>query len=304
MLTNGRIATEWVINMPERLQQPDTRMVEADTPCVNCNYNLRDQPISGQCPECGTPVVCSGQAVGVRDADPCWAKRVSLGLNLMLWGVVVLLGWVALTGAFLLFSDNVPGGWWEGVPDAAGLAPIGMWILWHGCCIYWMVAIFLLTTAEPRKRFGEHVFSLRRVVRIAGFLLSPLTVIQMGVLWRGTTGFWAGRATSGRMSDLCDIVLFVLVGVYVSTFARRTSDPALGRRMLGATGGVVVTLALLGLTSSVSEGIDENVRPYVPLLLLLLGTGLGVLAIIFVITYFWLLRVFRDQFREAANSRR
>jgi hypothetical protein len=33
-----------------------TRVVESDLFCVACNYNLRMQPLSGRCPECGAPI--------------------------------------------------------------------------------------------------------------------------------------------------------------------------------------------------------------------------------------------------------
>lgn len=89
--------------MRELLPDPEWR----DTPgtCVRCNYDLRDMPAPGRCPECGWEFdarclsICG---LAARAAGPLW-RRVVWGVTLVgfvlfayTWPLFLMMGWVVL----------------------------------------------------------------------------------------------------------------------------------------------------------------------------------------------------------------
>ncbi|HTW95880.1 MAG TPA: hypothetical protein VMD30_13840 [Tepidisphaeraceae bacterium] len=98
--------------------------VIGDTPCLQCGYNLRTQPLDGKCPECGTAVQDSLRRC-FRELDRDWVIGISRGLAVMVAGIVggivfcfcvpeVL---VIAIGAFYvgiwMVTQPSPGGLWE-----------------------------------------------------------------------------------------------------------------------------------------------------------------------------------------------
>lgn len=89
--------------MRELLPDPDWR----DTPgtCVRCNYDLRDMPAPGRCPECGWEFDAKCLSIcglAARAAGPLW-RRVVWGVTLVgfvlfayTWPLFLMMGWVVL----------------------------------------------------------------------------------------------------------------------------------------------------------------------------------------------------------------
>src|SRR5438876_3717954 len=79
----------------------DSGTVATDIACRKCGYNLRGLPISGRCPECGTPVGLSVKGDLLRFSDPGWLRALRRGVNFIIGAVVVaILGGIA--AAFLV----------------------------------------------------------------------------------------------------------------------------------------------------------------------------------------------------------
>ena len=72
-------------------------VILGDSPCINCNYNLRGSSRADVCPECGTPVAESGVGMTLVNANRQWLRRVELGLALILAGAVFTVAATAIT---------------------------------------------------------------------------------------------------------------------------------------------------------------------------------------------------------------
>ena len=57
-------------------------VIEVDTECIHCGYNLRGLTNEGRCPECGSPVDDSLRGNLLRHADPDWLDRLRFGASL------------------------------------------------------------------------------------------------------------------------------------------------------------------------------------------------------------------------------
>ena len=56
----------------------DVAVVEDELPCAGCEYDLRNLPIGGNCPECGTPIARSLERGTLHHADPRWLRRLAV----------------------------------------------------------------------------------------------------------------------------------------------------------------------------------------------------------------------------------
>ena len=86
-------------------------MHESDEPifCVGCGYDVRNLPVDGPCPECGTPIERSLGGLRLAAADPRWLARLTLGQSLVARGLyTALLGFclLPLTAALLAFLST------------------------------------------------------------------------------------------------------------------------------------------------------------------------------------------------------
>ena len=91
-------------------------LIDADLSCPSCGYNLRMQPITGDCPECGLAI--DGVACDDKDqlfrADSRWRSRVGRGATWLHRGVLiapagVLPGLIAAAAALWLLTTPEPG---------------------------------------------------------------------------------------------------------------------------------------------------------------------------------------------------
>ncbi len=64
--------------------------VDIDLLCRKCAYNLRCLKLLGRCPECGTPVGLSVEGDRLRFAGPRWLCGIKRGIELILFGLIVV----------------------------------------------------------------------------------------------------------------------------------------------------------------------------------------------------------------------
>lgn len=276
-------------------------VIGADTPCVSCNYNLRSLPLGAVCAECGTPVSESGDGVRLECADHLWVKRVYVGITLMLWSMVLPLGLVLCLGMAALSSARLPRQWWcVGPVGAHGLWFFLLSMLYHLCWVCWCAGIVVATLREPRTRFDEPVFTLRRILRGCAGAVALSATVSMLVPhdWRGTTSVPLTLTWSGL--EIIPILFALLMGLYLAGFAHRTSMPEFKMETISIS--IWLTLLLLfqniGRPAMRLGGWDSGSLPPILSALYLV---IGVCTIVYLFKYMQVLSFYRRAFRIAAG---
>lgn len=135
--------------------------------CVSCGYDLRDLPIEGNCPECGTPIARSLHGEKLSSADPRWLNALAGGQTLIAWGITIALTAVLFrfVAPILLVILNAMLGVSFGVdPDLAGQAALGVAIVF---LLAAAAGVMIVTMQDPRESERESPTSARRVARWA-----------------------------------------------------------------------------------------------------------------------------------------
>lgn len=154
-------------DVPGMLSQRDKLIVQADTPCRRCSYNLRGLKQDGRCPECGTPVGVSTLGEQLGYSDPRWLARLSWGTGLLLIEVI------AYIVIFIIPFFVYPGAWRTWILPVREL--IGL------------VGVWLLTTRDP-SGLGEAQYGRARAfVRVVlamelGWLAIVFSFVQFETL--------------------------------------------------------------------------------------------------------------------------
>jgi len=207
---------------------PPDSLLEADTPCITCGYNLQGRAPSGLCPECGTPIPYSLHGDSLSVSDPQWVRRLNLGVTLMLVNVLVsfLLGFVTLgVGREIGFALSLLG---------QGLALAAMW---------------LITEPEPRAWRAEENLTLRKSLRI----LSIVNLVASIFTVSGEMASNSFITIVGSALAIIGLAAFWLLYLHLSRLSLRLPDEQLARQfrivMWGYTisAGVMLLGGLLAL---------------------------------------------------------
>jgi hypothetical protein len=124
-------------------------LIEVDSPCMSCGYNLRGLQTDSNCPECGHIISASLRGDLLRFSDPSWLAQLRLGASLKLWAILVSYVFTFVAGFIVVF----------GVSDLFVLfaslvgSVLGLWGTW---CI---------TSQEPRIALTDETLTLRKIIR-------------------------------------------------------------------------------------------------------------------------------------------
>lgn len=202
-------------------------VIANDTPCVNCGYNLRGLLPSGLCPECGSSILRSTQGDLLRYADPAWLRKLLLGVRLKLWNTLLgLVLWVLAGVATILLGRGGP------------LVVMGVQVVVSALGV---LAVFLITTQEPRTALSEDPVTLRKAVRLCvivalvGQLSFQLATILGPVVW---------LIVAGQAISLSGVVAYIGEFIYLRRFALRIPDLALARSTRIVMWGLAITMVL------------------------------------------------------------
>ena len=148
-------------------------IVEPETPCLGCRYDLGGLEPTGQCPECALPIA---ETVEWRwlGLDPLVYRRQLATASTLVWsaalGLLLLILAFALVGAVLLFDDalmvlpGTPLSWIPLVLIAVELS-IGWWFL---------------SAPSPLTRDGRGRDGMHRPRAVARLFLLASTVLALG----------------------------------------------------------------------------------------------------------------------------
>lgn len=81
-------------------QRADEQRVDVDLNCLVCRYNLRGLRTTGNCTECGSPVVWAAHGSELLAADPKWLGTVRTGQGILT--MTFLWGWFPLVWPLLI----------------------------------------------------------------------------------------------------------------------------------------------------------------------------------------------------------
>ena len=95
-----------------------TGIVERDTPCRRCGYNLHGLPRDGECPECGSRVAPSLGDKPLAECDACWLRQIrNAAKRAIVFQILTVIGTVVTPVAVQAFVSK---GWRQ---DELGLLP-------------------------------------------------------------------------------------------------------------------------------------------------------------------------------------
>lgn len=259
----------------------DAVRLTADTPCVECGYNLRTLEPQSRCPECGTAISLTLFDRDLSYLDAAWLRRVQRGLWLMFGGgwcyLVSMVGLLFIADAMAQRDDAEPNGWLATVAIAGSLATL----------VLVLVGVWLATTqhsAAAVDGFGERWRKTLRVVVIAWPLvllaqivlppgLSELRMFVFVALPAGLIAFaWAGHVVAvARHTGVPNRRLprwdswaakFVTIVAVALSLAGTTVLTQLGvdvilARSLPSLAFIVVLIAFAKLVSAANKHVGE-----------------------------------------------
>jgi hypothetical protein len=258
-------------------------VVQDDSPCRKCGYNLRGLSPDGRCPECGTPVGLSLHGDLLRYSDPPWVQTVARGFRLMIGGIAVIVVAVILG----MIVGGI--GWTQGTLLVELLALVG-WLL-H------LVGLWLATERDPSGLGEDQYGTARRIIRIGA-----VASVAGNVLQRADD---AVAASSGLALAL-DMLRLALAAVgvvawfaqlqYMEKLAQRIPDDKLSRRARFLKWALTITF---GLSAFIMVTNVMNV-PGARGIAAVVGLFVFLAFVVFGLMYLRLLGNLKKRFREQA----
>jgi uncharacterized membrane protein YhdT len=140
-----------------------TGRVAVDLKCLNCGYNLRTQPVTGRCPECGHPVSESTRDPRLSRADPKWVVQLSLALL-----VIILCSTASVIWLVLVAIQDMGG--YHSFDETCVFWPV----LLSGVAV--MIALMAFTQRDPRRQRYPRPPLARSATRVTLLLLIALVL--------------------------------------------------------------------------------------------------------------------------------
>jgi len=238
-----------------------TGHVAVDLNCFNCGYNLRTQPVTGRCPECGHPVRLSLSEQFLRFGSPQWVRQLARGALLLIIAAGVLAGGrvFVLTPMQGVLPFTAPTGVTS--PSFRLLGSLDQFVFWAGIIALVMFALWTVTKPNPATRFRAEGLSARRILRVCACLLSvPLVLSLLTMLHSNqaiatvpppspfalfTPAFTVLAISSGVTSVIALVVTLLALLRHLGGLMSRVPRPGLARFCRIEFWGVLVSGAAL-----------------------------------------------------------
>lgn len=208
------------MDTPSAVPPPPPMTVDRTQPCVKCGYDLRGLPLTGVCPECGSPVEDSLRGLVLQFASAQYRGKLKRGLSLILNGILLQIGLMVLGfGVVLAFPGSRM--------VMLGLSAAGL-----GVTVMLMLGYWLFTEPDPGYTGIEKPKSARQVARIAVAVQAVIQVVQL-VMSMADDAVGAVSGTSGGFT-LVSAVSGLLTLAALAAWATQFFAVMLYTRWLGS----------------------------------------------------------------------
>lgn len=288
---------------PPRSDAPSTdgppahEPIARDVACIRCGYNLRGLPAEGRCPECGSGVLQSLRGDLLQFQHPAYVRRLAAGAALVLWGLLAMgacaLGVVAALAWSPADTLSLHALLYGLVILAGALAVTGAWL------------VTSREPTRPANRREQALRWAVRVLTAVGLLALANLPVELALTdLRGapvSAEAYLWIVFGGGLLRFGGVAGSVLLMVYFRRLARAIPDPALVRHTLAVTWilgtGIAIDAAETFFRDfSAASGADPAGILGCPTLILLLVGGIWWIAL--------LLRYGRRFREQAAAARR
>ncbi|MBN2562185.1 MAG: hypothetical protein JXQ75_14775 [Phycisphaerae bacterium] len=267
--------------------------ITTDTSCMICGYNLRGMTPSKVCPECGTPIGRSIHGNLLRYADSEWLDKLSLGVRLTLWSILISILIITGVTVIVVTAASRVSPIVIGIPRIV-MAGLGLW------------AKVLVTTVEPSVAFTESLVTLRRAVRGCAIVsFAGATIESFGAHLLGPTQVAVSSAVLGLAGVVAQFGMFI----YLRRFAMRIPNPKLAKSTTKVMWGLGIAVGIMSICTIVQALIRAfSGAPWatqLPFIVFRIAASVATIPLlVFGIWYVIILFNYRDAFRKAATQAR
>jgi hypothetical protein len=205
--------------------------------CNRCGYDLRSNNVVGPCPKCGLQIAYADFNSGLRDANPRWIGRISLGVTGILMANVIF-GLEIVSKLLDLVSRSRLYGylynWWDQLADV-------------GFAIEWFSVLYLIAAARDEGNDEQRRVAPRKLLLMAGSVWA--TVYLLYHIGSQGSSFANIRWIIAVLAQLAaTIALFH----YMNHLAHRIGDPFLRRHI-----PLSMTLTLISIGFGFMVGLNS-----------------------------------------------
>jgi hypothetical protein len=231
---------------PPSFDPPVPTVVETDTPCRKCQYNLRGLSSEGRCPECGSAVGLSLRGDLIRYSDPVWVDTLRQGITLILWAVVAFI-FAAVVTAITKNANQKS--------VAGALVSVAAYAMYLG-------GAWLLTTPDPSGLGEDRYGTSRKIIRLT-MLIGVLQ--QLGNFIAQTAILEPAMYHALTMASSV-LALFGTVGtfatlLYLGKLAARIPDNKLTDRARHLMWGIGIPLCIIVVLATLLVAAAGGGRP-------------------------------------------
>lgn len=245
-------------------------VINSDTPCVGCGYNLFGLDRNGRCPECGTIVADSVRGEGLAFANRKWLAEVCRGLTFLYAACLISLasvaaGFVGMTIVSLVFTSAR---WFT-------LARVLFRIILLVVPVLAIIGVFKVTAPDPGASLNESPTSLRRMARATAVAMLATILLWLGIeqlVLSANMSKNAGETLIGISGFLAGVLVLIMVVTlfeYLATLADRIPNPHIARTGVYTARAFVVFFVLAYLCQGTSPpggvGQLEGLKRFVPI---------------------------------------
>lgn len=294
----------------KQLPLDSDQRIDTDVLCLGCEYNLRGQLTTNQCPECGLAIAESLKSDHLRLADIAWLRAVKQGLLWLIIGTFTGIGLSIFSSAFEgIYASTQVSTSPFGPQQPASAAPVYFVnAVVTGISAAIMIFAYLqLTTPEPDAIRDRPSRGLTRWSAVPGQALSFLGAAMLIV---ETPAMEIVAGVTQVASAIALLIAFIASMLYLRSLAHRVPSQSLARQTSIVMWGIIgTTLAVIPLVLVAIFTLGNMFSPSGPAgpgpeLILLLACPVGLSFIVFGIWWIVLMFVYHSKVAKVITRAR